>query len=42
MSALFRHYRALRKLGVGRVSAVRAAWRVRYGRLPDEEKWPEP
>ena len=43
MGVLLRRYRILRSLGVGRIASVRAAWRVSYGRLPEQgHDWPEP
>ena len=39
----FRRYRTLHALGIGRVAAMRAAWRVEYGRIPEQvQDWPEP
>ena len=41
MIALLRHYRTLRSLGVGRIRSAHVAWRVLYGRLPEDDR-PEP
>lgn len=42
MRVLIRYYRTLRFAGVGRWWAAVGAWRVRFGREPDEGEWPEP
>lgn len=40
LKGLLRRYRTLRSLGVGRIASMRAAWRVDFGRVPDDGEWP--